>query len=83
MWFSVPRWAAYAFGWLLEQIHPVLPGKAPFLTRSIVYLAEDWPCAVERAAHKLEYTPTKDWKVAMREAVADLKARGYPWPPLA
>jgi nucleoside-diphosphate-sugar epimerase len=82
-WFSVPRSAAYAFGWLMERLHPVLPGKAPFLTRSIVYLAEDWPCAVERAARKLEYVPTKDWRVAMREAVAELKASGYPWPALA
>lgn len=82
-WFSVPRWAAYAFGWLMERLHPVLPGKAPFLTRSIVYLAEDWPCSVERAAAKLGYVAAKDWRAAMREAVAELRAKGFPWPPLA
>jgi len=82
-WFSVPRWAAYALGWLMEFLHPLIPGKAPFLTRSIVYLAEDWPCAVEHAARKLGYVPRKDWRTAMRQAIAELRGKNYPWPSLS
>ena len=82
-WYSVPRPAAHAFGWLMERLHPVLPGSSPFLTRSLVHLAGDWPCATERAARKLGYVPRKDWRTAAGEALADLKSKGYPWPQLA
>jgi nucleoside-diphosphate-sugar epimerase len=82
-WYSVPKWGAYLFGWLMERLHPILPGKAPFLTRSIVYLAEDWPCAVERAEKKLGYRPQKNWRDAVGEAMRDLRQKGYPWPALA
>jgi 2-alkyl-3-oxoalkanoate reductase len=82
-WFSVPRPAAHAFGWLMERLHLVLPGSSPFLTRSLVHLAGDWPCATERAAQKLGYVPRKDWRTATAEALADLKSKGYPWPQLA
>ena len=73
----------YLFAWLMEKCFPVLPGKAPFLTRSIVHLAEDWPCATEHAKNKLGYYPQKDWKIAMDEALNDLKVKNYPWPYLA
>jgi len=82
-WFSVPRPAAQAFGWLMEHLHPVLPGSSPFLTRSLVHLAGDWPCATDRAAQKLGYVPRKDWRTAVRESLAQLKGEGYPWPRLA
>jgi nucleoside-diphosphate-sugar epimerase len=81
--YSVPYPAGYAFGWLMERLHPVLPGSSPFLTRSIVHLSEDWPCPNDCAQRKLGYVPQKDWHTAVREHLADLGAQGYPWPRLA
>lgn len=85
-WFSVPRFAAYAFGWLMENVHrffPFLPGGAPFLTRSIVYLAEDWPVSTVYAQNKLGFRPATDWRSATRSALRELRAAHYPWPRLA
>ena len=80
--YSVPYPAGYAFGWLMEKLAPVLPGSSPFLTRSIVHLCENWVCPNDYAHSKLGYTPKKDWRVATREHLADLKAEGFPWPRL-
>lgn len=82
-WYSVPRPAAFAFGWLMERLHPVLPGSSPFLTRSLVHVAGDWYCPGDLAAQKLGYVPRKDWRAAVGEALAELKSKGYPWPRLA
>lgn len=81
--YSVPYPAGYAFGWLMETIHPLLPGSSPFLTRSIVHLSEDWLCPSDYAKTKLGYVPKKDWRTAVREHLADLAKQGYPWPRLA
>lgn len=81
-WYSVPYAAGYAFGWLMEALHPILPGAAPFLTRSIVHVSEEWLCSSDYAGKKLGYVPRKDWRVAAREALAELKGKGYPWPRL-
>ena len=81
-WFSVPYPVGYAFAGLMEMLHPILPGAAPFLTRSLVHVAEDWLCPNDYAGKKLGYAPRKDWRVAVREALAELKAKGYPWPRL-
>ncbi len=81
--FGVPHSAGYAFGWLMETLAPVLPWHSPFLTRSIVHLAEDWPCSTIRATERLGYVPRKDWRQAVREALAELSTRGFPWPRLA
>ena len=80
--YSVPYPAGYAFGWLMEMLSPILPGH-PFLTRSIVHLCEDWVCPSDYAKHKLGYIPEKDWRIAIREHLADLKTQGYPWPRLS
>lgn len=80
--YSVPYPAGYAFGWLMEHLRPVLPGSSPFLTRSIVHLCEDWYCPTDYARSKLGYVPGKEWRTAMREHLADLKAEGFPWSPL-
>lgn len=77
--FSVPYPAGYLFAWLMEKLFPVLPGKAPFLTRSIVHLSEEWVCDTEYAKMKLGYQPQKDWKTAMNEALDELKTMDYPW----
>jgi nucleoside-diphosphate-sugar epimerase len=82
-WYSVPHPAAHAFGWLMERLHPVLPGSSPFLTRSLVHLAGDWFCSGEHAERKLGYQPRKDWRTATREALDELRQEGYPWPRLA
>jgi nucleoside-diphosphate-sugar epimerase len=81
--YSVPYPAGYAFGWLMEKLHPILPGASPFLTRSVVHLCEDWKCTNAYARDKLGYVPQKDWRTAVREHLADLRASGYPWVPLA
>jgi len=81
--YSVPYPAAYAFAWLMEKLHPILPGSSPFLTRSIVHLSEDWLCPNDYAKAKLGYIPQKDWRIAVREHLAELAEQGYPWPQLA
>ena len=81
--YSVPYPAGHAFGWLMEKLHPILPGSSPFLTRSIVHLSEDWLCPNDYAEKKLGYRPQKDWRIAVREHLADLGELGYPWPNLA
>jgi nucleoside-diphosphate-sugar epimerase len=80
--YGVPYAAGYAFAWLMEKLHPILPGSSPFLTRSIVYLAEDWPCSISYATRKLGYVPRKDWRTAVRESLMELKGHGHPWLPL-
>ncbi|MBI3547023.1 MAG: NAD-dependent epimerase/dehydratase family protein [Gammaproteobacteria bacterium] len=80
--YSVPYPAGYAFGWLMEKLKPVMPGSSPFLTRSIVHLCENWVCPSDYAQRKIGYLPKKDWHVAAREHLADLKTAGYPWPHL-
>ncbi len=81
--YSVPYFAGYGFAWLMEKLHPLLPGSSPFLTRSIVHLSEDWWCPNDYAQQKLGYMPLRDWQTVVREHLADLGAQGYPWPRLA
>lgn len=81
--FSVPYPVGYGFAYTMEKLFPIVPGKDPFLTRSIVHLAEDWLCNTEYARNKLGYTPQKDWRTALDEALAELKTQDYPWPRLA
>jgi len=83
--YRVPYSAAYLFGWLMESLKPLLPlpGSSPFLTRSVVHLCENWVCATDHARRKLDYTPSKDWRAAIRAQVAELRSAGYPWPSLA
>jgi nucleoside-diphosphate-sugar epimerase len=80
---SVPYGAGYAFGRLMELLHPVLPGSSPFLTRSLVHVAEDWYCPSDYAGRKLGYRPQKDWRTAVRETLTERAAQGYAWPRLA
>lgn len=80
--YNVPYSIGYMFAWLMETLHSVLPGSSPFLTRSIVHLCENWVCETERAQTRLGYAPQKDWRLAIREQLAALRAEGYPWPRL-
>lgn len=81
--YSVPYPAGYIFAWLMEVLFPILPGKGPFLTRSIVHLAEDWYCTNEYAKQKLGYVPQKSWQTAMDETLEELKEHKYVWPYLS
>lgn len=81
--YSVPYPAGYAFAWLMEKLFPIMPGKGPFLTRSIVHLSEDWHCNGDYAKQKLGYQPQKSWEAAMDEALEELKEHNYSWPYLA
>lgn len=80
--FSVPFWAAYVFGGLMEFLHPVLPGKAPFLTRSLVRVSEDRKPSIEYARQKLGFVAKTDWRVALDESVNEAIELGMPWPAL-
>jgi nucleoside-diphosphate-sugar epimerase len=80
--FRVSYAAAYVFAWLTEVLSPLLPGSSPFLTRSIVYLAEHRDCPTDYAREKLGFRPSRDWRDAAREALAELRERGFPWPRL-
>ena len=80
--YAVPYSLGYGFGWLMETLHPLLPGSSPFLTRSIVHLCEDWYCPNDYAAEKLSYQPQKTWQQAVDEHLADLQQAGFPWPRL-
>ena len=75
--FGVPLAGAYAFGWLMEKLNPLLPGD-PFLTRAIVYLGEDWHAPSDLAKRRLGYEPKTDWKDAVRRQLKDMERRGYP-----
>ena len=79
--YSVPYPLGYAFGWLMEKLDPILPGY-PFLTRSIVHLAEEWVTSGEYARATIGYQAEKDWRTAVREHLEDLAGEGYPWPHL-
>jgi len=79
-WFSVPYVACYAFGWLMERLHPLLRTRAPFLTRAIVHIAEDWHTPTAYAHARLGYEPGVDWRDAVAQSVADASAAGFPWP---
>ena len=81
--YNVPYSVGYAFGWLMEKLHPILPGSSPFLPRSLVHLSEDWLCSNDYARQKLGYIAQKDWRAAVREHLAELRNAGYPWPRLA
>lgn len=81
--FSVPYPLGYTFAWLMEKLFPIMPGKAPFLTRSVVHLAEQWICDTQYAQNKIGYVAQKDWRSAMDEALTELKTNDYPWPYMA
>ena len=78
--FSVSYPIGYLFAWLMETLFPFVPGKAPFLPRSVVHLSEEWICSTDYASNKLGYYPQKDWRIAVDEALAELKSKNYPWP---
>jgi nucleoside-diphosphate-sugar epimerase len=75
--FNVPYRAAYTFAWLMEKLNPVLPGD-PFLTRSIVFLGEDWYAPNDLATKSLGYVPKVDWKDALRHQLKDMARQGHP-----
>lgn len=75
--FGVPLWAAYSLGWLLEKLSPIVPGD-PFLTRSIVFLGEDWYAPSDLAKTKLNYEPKISWQTALRNQLQDMERQGYP-----
>ncbi|GMQ86965.1 MAG: NAD(P)-dependent oxidoreductase [Gammaproteobacteria bacterium] len=79
--FGVPLIGAYVFGWLMEKLNPVLPGD-PFLTRSIVFLGEDWYAPSDLAQERLGYEPKFDWKTAIRSQLKEMESQGYPRTPL-
>lgn len=82
-WYSAPYSMGMVFGWLMEALFPVLPGKAPFLTRSVVHLAKDWQCPADYVFRKTGFRAQQDWKQAITEAIDEIEERGAHWPPMA
>lgn len=81
--YSVPLRAAYAFGALMEALHPITPGRAPFLTRSLVFVGEDWYMDAVKARALLGFEPRDSWREAIAEQLAERSTDGYAWPDLA
>lgn len=81
--YSVPTRAAYGFATMMEALHPVLPGRAPFLTRSLVFVGENWHMADTKARDLLGYAGSDDWREVVDASVLDRRAGGYAWPALA
>lgn len=75
--YSVPLSGAYAFGWLMETLHLILPGQ-PLLTQPIAYLGEDHYAPNTNAKKLLGYQPQIDWKTAIRQQLADEQKKGFP-----
>lgn len=80
---SVPHQLGFAAGRVMEGLPPILPGRSPFLTRSIVHLCDDWACRTERARAVLGYEAKQPWKDALAPQLSALAAEGFPWPPLS
>lgn len=81
--YSVPLRAAYGFGALMEGLHPFLPGRAPFLTRSLVFVGENWHMDDVKAQHLLGFRGTDDWREVIASSVAERRADDFAWPELA
>lgn len=81
--YSVPLRAAYGFGALMEWLHPVLPGRAPFLTRSLVFVGENWHMDHSKAQRLLGYRGTDDWRDVISASVDERRAMDFAWPELA
>jgi hypothetical protein len=73
----VPLRGAYAFGWLMKKLNPLLPGD-PFLTRAVVYLGEDWYAPSDLARERLGYEPKIDWRTGLRRQLKEAESQGYP-----
>lgn len=72
--FSVPFPAAYAFGWLMERLDPIVPWE-PLVTRSIVHLLEDTGADNARAEALLGYRPRHGWREAIRLQLEEMAVR--------
>lgn len=79
----MPLPAAYGFGALMERLHPVLPGRAPFLTRSLVFVGENWHKDDAKARRLLGYQGFDDWREVIAAAVAERRAGDFAWPELS
>ncbi|MEQ9825597.1 MAG: NAD-dependent epimerase/dehydratase family protein [Puniceicoccaceae bacterium] len=65
---------AYAFAWLMEQVHSILPGD-PLLTRSLVHLITPRQLTHQRAAALLGYQPQCHWKETIDLQMQEMKSR--------
>ncbi len=81
--YSVPLGAAYGFGALMEAVHPFTPGRAPFLTRSLVFVGENWHMDHAKARRVLGYVGTDDWRDVVAASVDERRALDYAWPALS
>lgn len=81
--YSVPVSAAFGFAALMEALNPILPGKAPFLTRALVHVGQNWHIDATVAATKLGYEPRDHWQDAAVASIEERRTLGFPWPALA
>lgn len=74
--FSVPFFAAYGFGWLMERIDPVVPWE-PLITRSIIHLLENTGASNDHAREVLGFTPEIHWKEAIHNQIEDMQQHQF------
>ncbi|MEN8188433.1 MAG: NAD-dependent epimerase/dehydratase family protein [Thermodesulfobacteriota bacterium] len=72
--FSVPFPIAFAFGWLMEIIAPIVPWE-PLVTRSIIHLLREVNADNQRAEKLLGYIPTHGWQEAVRAQLTEMTQR--------
>jgi nucleoside-diphosphate-sugar epimerase len=70
----VPFPAGYAFAWLREKLHPVVP-REPLVVRAIIHLLEETHADNAAAAERLGYRPRVDWRTAIRAQLAEMAWR--------
>ena len=75
--------AAFGFGALMEALHPVLPGRAPFLTRSLVFVGQNWHMDDSAAREKLGFVASDDWREVVADTVEERRVGDFAWPELA
>lgn len=72
--FSVPFPVAFAFGWLMEKLDPLVPWE-PLVTRSIVHLLQETGVDNARAERMLGYRPKHHWKETVDLQLAEMAER--------
>lgn len=72
--FSVPFPVAYAFGWLMEKLDPLVPWE-PLVVRSIVHLLEEVRADNGKAERVLGYRPLHPWKEAIGLQIQEMTLR--------
>lgn len=81
-WYGVTKAAAMQFARLMEALHPLTRSTAPFLTRALVHVGQNWLMTDSAAQRILGYEPLVDWREAVRDSIEERREGGFAWPAL-